>query len=107
MCHFWSNFEIGSLEFLRSEKYMAYFNFLDRAGGFFMERWGDAPVHTMAVAMFLNKSQVHYFGDIGYYHKPFQNCPTDPAYNAQYCFCSANRSMLFNSDSCTKDWLAL
>ncbi|KAJ2702036.1 hypothetical protein FB645_004414 [Coemansia sp. IMI 203386] len=77
MCHFWSNFEIASLNFFRSPQYMAYFDFLDRAGGFFLERWGDAPVHSLAVAMFLNKSQVHYF-DIGYYHNPFQNCPTDP-----------------------------
>ncbi|CAO3607271.1 unnamed protein product [Cunninghamella echinulata] len=38
-CHFWSNFEVGSLEFLRSKKYMDYFEYLDQAGGFFYERW--------------------------------------------------------------------
>lgn len=38
LCHFWSNFEIGSLKFLNSKEYLAYFNFLDRAGGFFYER---------------------------------------------------------------------
>lgn len=38
LCHFWSNFEIGSLEFLRSKEYLAYFDFLDKAGGFFYER---------------------------------------------------------------------
>ncbi|KAJ2356454.1 hypothetical protein GGF43_002067 [Coemansia sp. RSA 2618] len=107
MCHFWSNFEIASLAFLRSEQYLAYFDFLDRAGGFFYERWGDAPVHSLAVAMFLNKSQVHYFDNIGYYHRPFQNCPTDPLFNAQHCFCNANRSMLHHSDSCTRAWIDL
>ncbi|KAJ2879475.1 alpha-1,2-mannosyltransferase ktr1 [Coemansia aciculifera] len=106
MCHFWSNFEIGSLAFLRSPQYAAYFGFLDRAGGFFLERWGDAPVHSLAVAMFLDKSQVHYF-DLGYYHKPFQNCPTDPDFNEHHCFCNANRSMIHNEDSCTSAWLAL
>ncbi|KAI7825771.1 nucleotide-diphospho-sugar transferase [Kickxella alabastrina] len=106
MCHFWSNFEIASLAFLRSPQYTAYFDFLDRAGGFFLERWGDAPIHSLAVAMFLNKSQVHYF-DIGYYHSPFQNCPTDPHFNAQHCFCNSNHSMIYNEDSCTNDWLAL
>ncbi|KAJ2447335.1 alpha-1,2-mannosyltransferase ktr1 [Coemansia sp. RSA 1797] len=107
MCHFWSNFEIASLAFLRSKQYMAYFDFLDHAGGFFYERWGDAPVHSLAVAMFLNKSQVHYFDNIGYYHRPFQNCPTDPGFNSQYCFCNANRSMLHHPDSCTRAWLDL
>jgi alpha 1,2-mannosyltransferase len=43
-CHFWSNFEIASLEFWRGEAYMAYFEHLDRSGGFYYERWGDAPV---------------------------------------------------------------
>jgi alpha 1,2-mannosyltransferase len=34
-CHYWSNFEIADLDFYRSHEYLAYFDFLDRAGGFF------------------------------------------------------------------------
>ncbi|KAJ2303657.1 hypothetical protein IWW54_005657, partial [Coemansia sp. RSA 2705] len=107
MCHFWSNFEIGALSFFRSPEYLAYFDFLDRAGGFFYERWGDAPVHSIAVAMLLNQSQVHYFDNIGYYHRPFQNCPTDPDFNSRHCFCNPNRSMIHHADSCTRAWLDL
>ena len=44
LCHFWSNFEIASLDFWRGEAYIKYFEALDRAGGFYYERWGDAPV---------------------------------------------------------------
>lgn len=40
-CHYWSNFEIARVDFWRSEAYRAYFKHLDRAGGFFYERWGD------------------------------------------------------------------
>ena len=29
-----------------------------REGGFFLERWGDAPVHSLGAALFLNRSQV-------------------------------------------------
>ncbi len=36
----------------------AYFEHLDRVGGFFYERWGDAPVHSLAAAMFLNATEV-------------------------------------------------
>jgi alpha 1,2-mannosyltransferase len=43
-CHFWSNFEIASLDFWRADAYMQYFDFLDKSGGFYYERWGDAPV---------------------------------------------------------------
>lgn len=30
LCHFWSNFEIGDLNFFRSNAYQAYFDHLDR-----------------------------------------------------------------------------
>lgn len=59
-CHFWSNFEIGDLDFFRGEKYEAYFQHLDRAGGFFYERWGDAPVHSLGVGLFADAANVHW-----------------------------------------------
>ena len=77
-CHFWSNFEIGDLSFWRSPAYEAYFEHLDRAGGFFYERWGDAPVHSIALGLFEDKSKIHWFKDIGYRHIPFMNCPNSP-----------------------------
>jgi mannosyltransferase len=77
-CHFWSNFEIADLDFWRSKPYEDYFNHLDRAGGFFYERWGDAPVHSIALGLFEDASKIHWFKDIGYNHIPFYNCPNSP-----------------------------
>lgn len=74
-CQFYSNFEVGSLAFFRGEKNMAYFDYLDKEGGFFYERLGDAPVHTLSVSMFVPKSQVWFFRDIGYSHSICQQCP--------------------------------
>ena len=74
-CQFFSNFEIGSLNFWREEANEAYFNWLDKAGGFYYERYGDAPVHTLSVAMFLPKSAVWFFRDIGYQHDINHHCP--------------------------------
>ena len=59
-CHFWSNFEIGDMEFWRSPAYEEYFEHLDRAGGFFYERWGDAPVHSIALGLFEDASKIHW-----------------------------------------------
>lgn len=59
-CHFWSNFEIADMDFWRSPAYEAYFEHLDRAGGFFYERWGDAPVHSIGLGLFLDPSQIHW-----------------------------------------------
>ncbi|EGW32052.1 uncharacterized protein SPAPADRAFT_61146, partial [Spathaspora passalidarum NRRL Y-27907] len=47
LCHFWSNFEIANLNFWRGEAYSRYFEHLDKTGGFFYERWGDAPIHSI------------------------------------------------------------
>ena len=77
-CHFWSNFEIGDMDFFRGGAYTDYFNHLDRSGGFFYERWGDAPVHTIGLGLFEDKSKLHWFKDIGYQHIPFFNCPNSP-----------------------------
>jgi len=60
-CHFWSNFEIADMNFWRGKKYEDYFNHLDRAGGFFYERWGDAPVHSIALAMMEDKNKIHWY----------------------------------------------
>ena len=59
-CHFWSNFEVGDMNFWRSQAYEEYFEHLDRAGGFFYERWGDAPVHSIALGLFEDASKIHW-----------------------------------------------
>jgi mannosyltransferase len=60
-CHFWSNFEIADMNFWRGKAYEDYFNHLDLAGGFFYERWGDAPVHSIALGLFEDKNKIHWY----------------------------------------------
>lgn len=76
-CHHWSNQEIGDLRYWRSKQYLDYFDWLDKAGGFFYERWGDAPVHSIAVNLMLDRSRMHHFEDIGYFHNPWNHCPAN------------------------------
>lgn len=85
----WSNFEIADMDFWRSEAYMKFFEYLEATGGFYYEvtlsisslfvfaeyaqRWGDAPVHSIAAALFARKDQLHFFKDIGKLgHMPFE-----------------------------------
>ncbi|KAJ9636617.1 hypothetical protein H2204_005217 [Knufia peltigerae] len=74
-CQFFSNFEIGSLDFWRSKGPSKYAEWLDHSGGFFYERYGDAPVHTLALAMFAAKRDVWFFRDVGYQHDIARHCP--------------------------------
>ncbi|GMG20768.1 unnamed protein product [Ambrosiozyma monospora] len=74
-CHFWSNFEIGDMDFYRGEAYSKWFDSLEEAGGFYYERWGDAPVHSVGLGLFEDKSKIWWFRDIGYHHSPYVNSP--------------------------------
>ncbi|KAI9857629.1 MAG: alpha 1,2-mannosyltransferase 2.4.1 [Vezdaea acicularis] len=101
-CHFWSNFEIGNLNWLRSPAYLDYFNTLDQDGGFFYERWGDAPVHSIAAALTLQRDEIHFFNDIAYYHVPFTHCPTSETERLeQKCHCNPRENFDWQGYSCT------
>lgn len=108
LCHFWSNFEIGDLDFFRGEAYSSFFEHLDQKGGFFYERWGDAPVHSIGVVMMLNKSQIHHFSDVGYKHPPYYRCPhDDESYTSGRCYCdseSVKDNVDFQPFSCLPKW---
>ncbi|KAI0457718.1 glycolipid 2-alpha-mannosyltransferase [Xylaria acuta] len=77
LCHYWSNFEIADMDFFRSKAYQDYFDYLDKKGGFYNERWGDAAVHSLAIAMLADPQQVHHFEDMGYRHDKFYQCPVN------------------------------
>ncbi|KAI9728149.1 MAG: alpha 1,2-mannosyltransferase 2.4.1 [Chrysothrix sp. TS-e1954] len=104
-CHFWSNFEIGNLNWLRSPAYIDFFDQLDKDGGFFYERWGDAPVHSIGAGLTLKKDQIHFFNDIAYYHIPFTHCPIEEDLRvAHKCHCSPDENFDWNGYSCTARW---
>lgn len=106
MCHFWTNFEIASFKLWRSEEYLKFFDYLDRSGGYFYERWGDAPVHSIYASLFLPPEQIHFFENIGYNHDGFIHCP----YNKNsllHCHCDPNTSYSLTKRSCTADFLKL
>lgn len=102
LCHFWSNFEIVNLKFFRSKAYEDYFQYLDKTNNFFYERWGDAPIHSIAAALFLDKSEIHMFNDIGYSHSVYQNCPIeDEVRLSKHCACNPDNDFTFRGYSCS------
>ncbi|GAA5999332.1 glycosyltransferase family 15 protein [Rhodotorula paludigena] len=105
-CHFWSNFEIASLKFWRSKPYREYFKFLDDKGGFFYERWGDAPVHSFGAALFAPHDQIHNFWDISYRHNPYSTCPKNKAlfHDNGKCECYVENSFDEDGYSCMPRW---
>lgn len=105
LCHFWSNFEIADMDFWRGEAYTAFFNYLDRNGGFYYERWGDAPVHSIAAALLAGKDRIQYFREIGYEHSPYTHCPLEEhLWKQARCSCDPSRSFDYDGYSCMSKW---
>ncbi|KAJ7932844.1 glycosyltransferase family 15 protein [Mycena leptocephala] len=105
MCHFWSNFEIADMDFWRGEVYTKFFEFLDQTGGFYYERWGDAPVHSIAAGLFLPKDKIHFFNEIGYEHPPNMHCPKDDdVWRKGMCSCDQGRTHDYGPYSCQHQW---
>ena len=81
------------MDFWRGEAYSKFFDYLDATGGFYYERWGDAPVHSLGVTLFTDKNQIHFFDDIGYEHNPYTHCPRGPGkWEKGKCACNPDRS---------------
>lgn len=103
-CHFWSNFEIADMDFYRSQPYTEWIEYLDKTGNFYYERWGDAPVHSLGLALFADKRQIHWFRDIGYYHSPYIHCPNSR--NTKGCVVGKFDESNHNLDqNCMATWI--
>lgn len=72
---FYNNFEISHVSVWRKPVWRDYMEHVERLGGIYTVRWGDAPIHTIGVSLALDLSQVHRFADIGYTHVPFVKQP--------------------------------
>jgi len=66
---YYNNFEISSLKLWKSKHYEDFIEYVDRLGGIYYNRWGDAPIKTLAVFLFVPPKRVHRFTDVMYRHK--------------------------------------
>ncbi len=67
-----TNFEISNFNFWRSEKYLKFYNAIDKNGGIFYHRWGDHVIHFLALSIFVKKDKIYCFKDIDYSHQDFR-----------------------------------
>lgn len=42
-----------------------------------VDKWGDAPIHSLAAGALLAPRDIHYFRDFGYRHTTIQHCPAN------------------------------
>jgi hypothetical protein len=67
----YNNFEVVNLKIFTEESIKNYLSELKRSGRIYEYRWGDAPLRTFMVSLFLEQNQIIRFDNIDYEHKPF------------------------------------
>ena len=70
---YYSNFEISAMSVWTSTKYCRLVDYIDRRGGIYYRRWGDAPIKTIAVTLLVPRDQTHHFVDVAYKHNIYTN----------------------------------
>ena len=68
-----NDIEIVKLDFFRSDPYQDYFRYLDSMGGFWLYRWGDHAMRTVALAMWVDESKILEM-DVPYGHQGYCKC---------------------------------
>ena len=76
----YNNFEIASFSIWRNEKYTRFINYIDRVGGIYYYRWGDAPIKSIALSILVDISSVYRFQDISYRHQDYATYKVKPSY---------------------------
>ena len=65
----------------------------------YKQRWGDAPVHTIAAALLAGTDRIHFFREIGYEHDGYTHCPLDDLWRRGRCACDPAQNFGMRSDS--------
>lgn len=66
---FYTNFEICDLSWFRGAEWQSYFAAIDRAGGIWRHRWGDAPIRYYGVMNALPQEAIWNVVELHYRHQ--------------------------------------
>jgi hypothetical protein len=70
-----NNFAIANVSLFRDHSLIRFWlHKVDRNGGIYRHRWGDAPIHTLALTQFLQREQIAQLRYFGYWHQREYAC---------------------------------
>ncbi|GJJ70661.1 hypothetical protein EMPS_03011 [Entomortierella parvispora] len=97
---------ISRVDFFRSEAYQTLFEFIDQAGLFYYEKWTDATVITVALALLAPRTDTLYLKQLGWGLNKLLYCPRTPEHN-QHCHCDPRTTASQIHVSCTPYWMGM
>ena len=73
---FYTNFAIANVSLFRDHPLIqAWLHEVDDNGGIYRSRWGDAPLHTLALTQFIERKHIARLRYFGYFHRREYVCP--------------------------------
>jgi hypothetical protein len=72
---FYTNFEIAQLDFWRSPDFARFWEFINTERGIYLNRWGDAPLHFIALSLMVEEERIARLDGIGYRHVNYFSVP--------------------------------
>ncbi|CAF0984586.1 unnamed protein product [Rotaria sp. Silwood1] len=73
-----TNFAIANVSLFRDHSLIrAWLHAVDRNGGIYRYRWGDAPIHTLALTQFLSQNHIVRLRYFGYMHRHEYTCASN------------------------------
>ncbi|CAH1790690.1 unnamed protein product [Owenia fusiformis] len=66
---FYNNFEISRTSIWSGDAYSKYIDYIDSLGGIYYNRWGDAPIKSLALSIFVQRSKITKMPHISYEHQ--------------------------------------
>jgi len=67
----YNNFEICKLNLFKQPDVMEFLQAIDKTGSIYEYRWGDAPIRTLMLSLFIDRDKLHRFENIDYQHQDF------------------------------------
>lgn len=55
---FYTNFELGKIDWFKNSNYWSFYDSIDKSGGIYINRWGDAPVKYLGVTLFCEPNKI-------------------------------------------------
>ena len=55
---FYTNFELGKVSWFLTSQYKNFYNEIDKSGGIYTKRWGDAPIKFLGINLFMNSKNI-------------------------------------------------
>jgi len=55
---FYTNFELAKTSWFSTSQYKNFYNLIDKCGGIYTKRWGDAPIKFLGINLFMDKKHI-------------------------------------------------